>query len=57
MINVILLLLVIFLLLPALGIYAVAGTLGLLIKILLVLLIVGLVVNLLPASGSRGRFW
>lgn len=57
MLSIVLFILILILLAPALGIYVVAGTLGLVLKILLVLLIVGLIINLLPASGTRGRWW
>lgn len=57
MINIVLVLLLLALLLPMFGVYVVAGTVGLLLKILFVVLLVGLIVNLLPVSGSRGRWW
>lgn len=57
MINILLLILILFLLLPAFGVYVVAGTVGLILKIILVVLLVGLIVNLLPVAGGRGRWW
>jgi len=52
--NLILILLIILLLLPALGFYTVAVSFGFIIKILLVVLIVGLILNI--AGGNR-NFW
>lgn len=52
--NLILLLLILILLAPALGLYVVAGTLGLILKVLLVIFIVGLILNIF--SGNR-TFW
>ncbi len=52
MINWILLILIILLLLPAVGVYTIAGTLGILLKILLVVLVVVLIV-----SATRGGGW
>lgn len=52
--NLILILLILLLLLPALGVYTVAVSFGLIIKILLVVLIVGLILNI--AGGNR-NFW
>lgn len=57
MINIIFIILLIVLLAPLTGVYLVAGTLGLILKILFIVLLVGLIVNLLPASGARGRWW
>lgn len=57
MINIVLVLLLLALLLPMFGVYVVAGTVGLLLKILFVVLLIGLILNLLPASGTRGRWW
>lgn len=57
MINIILVILLLALLLPMFGVYVVAGTVGLLLKILFVVLLIGLILNLLPASGTRGRWW
>ncbi len=57
MINIILVMLLLALLLPMFGVYVVAGTVGLLLKILFVVLLIGLILNLLPASGTRGRWW
>lgn len=54
MINLLLVILIIALLAPALGLYVVAGTLGLILKILLVIIIVGLLVNVL---GGNRNFW
>lgn len=54
MINLLMVILIIALLAPALGLYVVAGTLGLILKIVLVVIIVGLIVNLL--QGNR-NFW
>lgn len=57
MINIILVMLLLALLLPMFGVYVVAGTVGLLLKILFIVLLIGLILNLLPASGTRGRWW
>lgn len=57
MINIILVMLLLALLLPMFGVYVVAGTVGLLLKILFVVILIGLILNLLPASGTRGRWW
>lgn len=57
MINLLLVILIIALLAPALGLYVVAGTLGLILKVLLVVIIVGLVLNLVNGYGPGNRWW
>jgi len=54
MVNLILVLLILALVLPLFGVFVIAGTVGLLLKILLVVFIVGLILNLV--SGNR-TFW
>jgi uncharacterized membrane protein YtjA (UPF0391 family) len=54
MINLILILLILALVLPLFGVYVVAGTVGILLKILLIILVVGFIINL--ANGNRS-FW
>lgn len=57
MINLLLVILIIALLAPALGLYVVAGTFGLILKIILVVVIVGLVLNLINGYGPGNRWW
>lgn len=57
MLNLLLVVLIILLLAPALGLYVVAGTLGLILKIILIVLLVSLVLNLVSGYRGTGRWW
>lgn len=59
MINILLVILILALLAPALGLYVVAGTVGLIIKILLIVFVISLVLNLVNGYGPNGgnRWW
>ena len=55
--NLIILLLIILLIFPVTGVWAVAGTLSLILQILLVVLVVSLVVSLVQGRGGPNRWW
>lgn len=57
MIDLLLVLILLALLLPMLGVWVVAGTLGLIIKIVFVLIIVSMLLNFLAARSGRGGWW